>query len=83
MSRSMPATKTPSSLSNARFSKSQLRLLMRKSERQALSNAKHSFASAIVVEVTKRSKMKLDAMVKLARVSVPMSAYMHSHRCHA
>ena len=69
MSRSMPATNTPSSLSNAKFSRSQLRLLMRKRERQALSNAKHSLASAGVGEVTKSSKMKLDAIVKLVRVS--------------
>lgn len=66
---SIPATKTPSSLSSARLSISQLRLLIRRSERQALSRVRHSFASADVGAVTKRTSMKLEAIVKFVRAS--------------
>lgn len=69
MSLSMPATKTPSSLSNARFNRSQLRLFMRRSERHLFNSAKQSLASVTVGEVTKSRSMKLDAIVKFVRVS--------------
>lgn len=66
---SIPLTNTPSSLSRARFNRSQLRLLMRSKLLHAFSKARHSFASLTAGDVTKRRSMKLLAMVKLVRES--------------
>lgn len=66
---SMPATKTPSNLSKAKFSRSQLRLFTRNSDRHEVSRLRLSLASCKVVDVTKSRSMKLEAMVKLVRAS--------------
>lgn len=66
---SIPATKTPSSRSNARFNRSQLLLFTRSKERQAYKSVRHSLASARVGDVTKSNNIKLEAMVKFERES--------------
>ena len=64
-----PLTNTPSSLSSARFSKSQLRLFSLRAARQPSSNSRHSRASSTISALTNRCRKKEEMRVKFARES--------------
>ena len=64
-----PLTNTPSSLSSARFSKSQLRLLSLSAARQPSSNSRHSRASSTTSALTNRCRKNEEMRVKFARES--------------
>ena len=67
-----PLTNTPSSLSSARFSKSQLRLLSLRAARQPSSKSRHSRASSTTSALTNRCRKNEEMRVKFARESREM-----------